>query len=436
MQTRRTNDLTHLTYQDLLTQLDHLLTPPQTSTLTTAPTMSTSGAVSGAVNRVVNPGSIPRFTGRQDEEWLDTFELGMLDRGLVDDDKEIAKYFARLMGKGAPQSWFTSLDETTKSSYALLKEQWLAEYEEEETTKLDSTLTSFLALRFTDTQVGAIDPNTKKFRHITFADQAADLAADIPSSEMSDRVKTRDFYERMGPSLRTYLYGLGHRQSSVKTIAKAIRDLTSNDITQILEPVRMASRIRQLEESARPSTCYVPQQSQPQPQQQSFSQRPPMQPAVAPAQDRRSLLPTGVVDQNHLREIEAWETKFGRNMEPTLETQYPLTPDTSAPATGECFRCGKRGHRRKECSGVPIPTKEGNYRYLLYLSKQGNAKQFAQDPNATPATSSNSLPLPLRRLDADDAQGDESTFLSETAEADMFNDNPYLMSGNGRGYPQ
>ena len=433
MQTRSDIDLTHLTYQDLLQQLSYIT--PNTPPITVPTTMSETNNA-----RVLAAGVIPRFKGRDDIEWLDTFELAMLDRGLAEDDQEMAKYFARLMGKGPPQSWYNGLDDETKSSYDLLKAQWHDEFDEETSTKLDSTLTRFLALRLPDPQVGAVDPVTRKYRHVTFADHAADLATDIPSSEMSDRVKTRDLYERMGPSLRTYLYGLGHHQDNVKAIAKVIRDLTPDDINQILEPVRTAHRIRQLEDHSNRSAPRIPQVhfDPPRPPQQQFDERrPPMQATIAPAQPQHAPNNTYATTSAHLAEIRAWEEKYGRDTAPTLETQYPLTPDTSAPATGECFRCGKRGHKRKECQGVPIPVKEGNYRYLLYLSKQNSNQTGPTNGQVTtPATSSNSLPLPLRAMNVEDMHDAGDNVFSHDPAMDVFYENSYLAPENGRGYPQ
>jgi hypothetical protein len=376
---------------------------------------------------------IPKFKGRDDPDWLDTFEIGMMDRGKDGDDAYMAKYFGKMMTRESPaETWYSGLPLPVKASYALLKTNWKAEFLPAETNKTDHIITKFLNLKLPDTDIGARDPGVTKQRHVTFAEQAKDLAASIPTTEITERVKTRTLYAGLGPCLKKHLTGLGLRDASVKDITAAIKDLTPDDIRDILEPIRMARRIQELEN--RPHSR--PQPSYPTPPPSAFRPPPPAfprnqpqqrqrdngyQPRPPPAQPDHESPPQ---DQDYASQMRDWEQRFGVETIPTLQTGYPLTPNTAAPGTGECFRCGQRGHQKKDCrDDHMIPYKEGTYRYLVYVSKQGE-RSIPQPPTAPAPNAVAALGL---------VQVDDTSIWPG---ANDFATNEYLEPGNGNGYLQ
>ncbi|KAF5339502.1 hypothetical protein D9758_016377 [Tetrapyrgos nigripes] len=60
-----------------------------------------------------------------------------------------------------------------------------------------------------------------------------------------------------------------------------------------------------------------------------------------------------------------WSQRWGGNATPvTYERPYPLEPGTSNVCTGECFQCGKCGHRGDMCQNRTLNEKEKAWRQL------------------------------------------------------------------------
>ncbi|KAF8889563.1 hypothetical protein BD779DRAFT_1610959 [Infundibulicybe gibba] len=50
----------------------------------------------------------------------------------------------------------------------------------------------------------------------------------------------------------------------------------------------------------------------------------------------------------------AWKAQFGENARVTPRTGYPLRPGGAPLFSGECYRCGKTGHRRPDCTATEV----------------------------------------------------------------------------------
>ncbi|KIJ49049.1 hypothetical protein M422DRAFT_161803, partial [Sphaerobolus stellatus SS14] len=72
-----------------------------------------------------------------------------------------------------------------------------------------------------------------------------------------------------------------------------------------------------------------------------------------------------------------WDTRYGRDAHPTIESKYPLTPGLPTPGSNECWRCGRTGHNRMDptyTQNPPLPEKEQTYRRLVALSSRSNPR--------------------------------------------------------------
>ena len=68
----------------------------------------------------------------------------------------------------------------------------------------------------------------------------------------------------------------------------------------------------------------------------------------------------------YLRQLTTWRAAVP-SLRPTEHTGFPLKPGGAPAGTGECYKCGKGGHRRPECSTNQdqlIPPLEGTFRAI------------------------------------------------------------------------
>jgi hypothetical protein len=233
-------------------------------------------------------------------------------------------------------------------------------------------------------------------------------------------------YDVAGLVVVSRVSGACLRDTSVKDIALAIKDLAPDEIREILEPIRLARRIQELENKRQPFQYPTPPSSAFRPPPQQNNRPAPSQPRTRdngyqPRPQQTEQPPQA--DEDYQAAMRDWEHRFGAETVPTLQTGYPLTPNTSVPGTGECFKCGHRGHQKKDCkSETMIPYKEGTYRYLVYVSKQAERSQAPPVPAAPPNTAIVALGL---------VQAEDDSEWPHTAE---FANNEYLEPGKGNGY--
>jgi len=68
----------------------------------------------------------------------------------------------------------------------------------------------------------------------------------------------------------------------------------------------------------------------------------------------------------YLGQLTAWKAAFP-SLRPTEHTGFPLRLGGAPAGSGECYKCGKEGHRRPECEatqGQLIPPLEGTFRAI------------------------------------------------------------------------
>ncbi|TFK58084.1 hypothetical protein BDN72DRAFT_907098 [Pluteus cervinus] len=97
------------------------------------------------------------------------------------------------------------------------------------------------------------------------------------------------------------------------------------------------------------------------------------------------------------QQVAAWEREYGTDAsQVTIRRPFPLKPGTAPIASGECFNCGKTGHRgdtcltlRPENAAQRIPEKEAKWRSICN-------RLFRDRPDRA---------LGVRAVDAEDGQG-------------------------------
>ncbi|VDC04528.1 unnamed protein product [Peniophora sp. CBMAI 1063] len=74
----------------------------------------------------------------------------------------------------------------------------------------------------------------------------------------------------------------------------------------------------------------------------------------------------------YLDDVRAWHATYGRDARVTGSTGFPIRPGTEPAGTGECWQCGKKGHRAV-CSAPEaerVPQKEQVWRRVVYCIRR------------------------------------------------------------------
>ncbi|KIJ42686.1 hypothetical protein M422DRAFT_254122 [Sphaerobolus stellatus SS14] len=69
--------------------------------------------------------------------------------------------------------------------------------------------------------------------------------------------------------------------------------------------------------------------------------------------------------------VNRWFATYGADAVPNTSRPFPLTPGSPSPGSGECWRCGHKGHYKgsAEClRNNPLPNKEQQYRRIVRAS--------------------------------------------------------------------
>ncbi|KIJ24210.1 hypothetical protein M422DRAFT_275056 [Sphaerobolus stellatus SS14] len=100
----------------------------------------------------------------------------------------------------------------------------------------------------------------------------------------------------------------------------------------------------------------------------SFSAEP-RKNANSPANNTFDASPSGICQYEEA--VNRWFTTYRTDATPNTSHPFPLTPGSPSPGSGECWRCGHKGHYKDstEClRNNPLPEKEQQYRRIVGTS--------------------------------------------------------------------
>ncbi|KIJ33631.1 hypothetical protein M422DRAFT_264398, partial [Sphaerobolus stellatus SS14] len=69
--------------------------------------------------------------------------------------------------------------------------------------------------------------------------------------------------------------------------------------------------------------------------------------------------------------VNRWFATYGADAVPNASRPFPLTPGSPSPGSGECWRCGHKGHYKESAEWLrnnPLPDKEQQYRRIVGAS--------------------------------------------------------------------
>ena len=358
--------------------------------------------------------NIPEFAGAQEDkiqplDFLKAVKRAFLTSGTTTDDQKIGLFELYLKSDSPAEEWYNDAN-TPKKTWAGLEQEFRTRFPNiKKATKTAPELERELgAMRIKTEELGKTEKcrGEEVFTHMIFAEKIIDLAkrAKIEAST-SGLWSVRD---ELPEILREKI---PENQASWTAFAQAIKDV---DMGHIREGVRkhkekaandaqMKADITLLKQrtagasigifnsptkairSQLANTAISQQpagrttQGEPFGGQSGgggnlFNTRPPRPPATEAEKTtlRTSLalypiqLETPEGNATYLEQLRTWRQVNGDN--PTSRvTGFPLRPGGAPPGSGECYNCGKTGHRRIDCQTTgskKIPQLEATFRAI------------------------------------------------------------------------
>ena len=364
--------------------------------------------------RIMQLESIPEFSGTHEDktqptDFLKAIKRAFLASGSTTDDQKVGLFELYLKSDSPAEEWYND-GKTPKKTWAELEQEFRTRFPNtKKATKTAPELERELgAMKITTEELG----KTEKYRgedvytHMIFAEKILDLAkrAKIEAST-SGLWNVRD---ELPEVLREKI---PEAQTSWTTFAQAIKDI---DMGHIKEGVRkykdktasdaqMKADINFLKQRtanaalgntnsptkairSQLANTTISHQPAPQPAQTNpfsstnggggnlfgaRSARPPASEAEkATLRSSLSLYPiqpeTPEGEAAYLNQLRTWRQING-DTNASKTTGFPLRPGGAPPASGECYNCGRTGHRRIDCQTTgakKIPQLEANFRAI------------------------------------------------------------------------
>ncbi|KAG7527252.1 hypothetical protein FFLO_07121 [Filobasidium floriforme] len=386
---------------------------------------------------------LPRCTGTElVGEWLNSFEAGMLDRNVDEDDLKMAKYWKTCIVNDSPaQAWYDTLAEQERKSFDSMRSSYKNLFASTRIKSDAESLQDLRKLKITDQELNTREANGS-LRHESFARELLTAASRIPTAAMSDNLKASTMLEGLGPELKKHLRLTLGRNPGVREVVDGIRGLTELDIDVMMEPYRWR---KQLEEIRRAETSRGRSfGSQIDPGQSGLRQTPYQQEpifqrdAAANSENQAVAIPIGPFSltpegqQAYTDATKAWYARYGFGTPSSLSKPFPMSPGTAKPGSGECFRCGNLGHLRPQCNGREIP--ENEQRYRGQVMNEGRRRQGQQQGPASGRNygSGANATVPIRGLMAKSGFGLPDAY-DNGLEGPAW-DPPFCEAGNDEGF--
>ncbi|SPO21136.1 uncharacterized protein UTRI_00613 [Ustilago trichophora] len=328
------------------------------------------------------------YTDVDAQVWLDHFDRFCLDRKIDDNPTRKARYFKTFM-TGAARDWYNALPRETQINFDDLEQAFLSHFADllkpKETPA--SRYQAFLDAVKVKKNVEALRdiPAWRKWLAETLT-----LATKVTSTYASEPLKASMFWTALPAELKPHL---GFMRDSVLECVNACRDLPSTVYDEIiaehdarhLRDKKVNSKLANLTRIIDGLRKNNMPPSPPEEKRARFDDGMPNNVQIArpksPNVDVATIPQYRFTDddEGHRQYHEAlkrYTVEHPRiTISPPAYWAYPVTPGTERPGTGECHRCGHRGHMFSNChSDRPVPQLEQNYRkaYAKALHGQGN----------------------------------------------------------------
>ncbi|SPO24480.1 uncharacterized protein UTRI_03748 [Ustilago trichophora] len=336
---------------------------------------------------------IPKFTGSvhdaDAQSWLEDFEIFCLDRGINDHPAQKLKYFKALMTESA-QDWLNKLSPSVKAEFEALQAAFLLQYGN--ARKVRDTP----ATRYQDFQEAVKTPKTiedlrdvKEWR--IWLSVVLDLATKVDTTFVSEEYMTIQFWAALPEGLLSHLGTMPKSISEAVNLCRALPSTVYNKVVASHDELaKVNTRLEDLaviltnlrRRGSLPLT--PPEEKRPRFETISPSHSPTgstgkgnflcLMPPPAPAVDVTTIPQVMFpdTDQGHCDYQEALK-KYRLehpcvHLQPPLTYAYPLYPGTEHPGSGECHRCGKKGHQYRFCKDSnerALDQAEQNYRRMF-----------------------------------------------------------------------
>ncbi|KAG7530932.1 hypothetical protein FFLO_04710 [Filobasidium floriforme] len=360
--------------------------------------------------------SIPRFDGTEAKRFARKFESAMLILK-EDEDKRMALFFGTAVEPDTvADRWYEELEDKVKESYIEVKKAMLKRFCK---TGVDAEKGMAALNKLNDMKLSDEDVGTRMSTGVTrtqrFVDEVEKLLPRIPK-ETTDLSKLVALQSGMGPHLKRMIANKQLHQ--FEDVMDWLRDMSETDINDIRRNVvidsragwRLTNPFNQYSGSNTSNYQQSTSYQQNAPYQQSGNYRPqPLQSQSFQSnrqQGYSSPAKGGAnVTSEHQAKIDEWCKRNPNIEDPPAESGYPCVPGTEAPGTNECYKCGYKGHRSRECTGVVLPILEQRYRYNVSTKKIAEKgfgsyqrNDYQRMDYRGQASGSNNTPVPIRAI--------------------------------------
>lgn len=326
--------------------------------------------------------TIPRFSGSEPKLFLRKFEAAMLM--LKEDvDERKAIYLATAMDPDtAADRWLKSVPSGLRGNYPLMVDSFKKKFckDEMDTEKGMIALNRLSEMKLADEDIGVVRDG--KSRNRKYVEEVEKLLTKIPK-DTTETSKAVALLANMGAHTRRLIQN--RRLYKFDEIMDFVRDMGEMDVDEVRRNV-MIDRGSGWRNSYTFSPQTSPQQYRPQQPLRSFNssyqQRQPQYSQQAtysgstsfddqniPPEESRGRMNKGSVAPDQQVRIDSWMKAHPGVSDPPAESNFPLTPGRLPAGNSECYRCGQRGHRSRDCTGNPLPQMEQRYRYNVSSQK-------------------------------------------------------------------